>query len=85
MKPTLPSHTAAPTLAEDTVRDYAYHLYVQSGRIPGRDLDNWLEAEACICANIPKERAHVRLHRHTRTETPAKPSRASSEVKMIAA
>jgi hypothetical protein len=37
--------------SEAAIRDYAYHLYEQSGRIPGRDLDNWLEASAAIHAH----------------------------------
>lgn len=43
---------AEPT--EDENRDYAYHLYEQSGCIPGRDLENWLEASACLKANVPR-------------------------------
>ena len=50
----------------DEICDYAKHLYEQSGCIPGRDLDNWLEAEACMKANIPKDESHRRLHRHTK-------------------
>lgn len=52
------------TPSEDDIRDYAYHLYVQNGMVPGHDLDNWLEAKACIEANIPKARSHARLHHH---------------------
>jgi len=59
-KPRRPS--GSPT--EDEIRDYAHHLYVQSGCVPGRDMDHWLEAETCLLANIPKEHAHTRLHRH---------------------
>ena len=44
-----------PALSPKVVSDYAYHLYEQSGRTPGRALDNWLEAEACIRANLGKE------------------------------
>ncbi len=53
---------ARPT--EEEIRDYAFHLYRQNGRKPGLDLDNRLEDEACLCANIAKERAHARLHGH---------------------
>jgi hypothetical protein len=53
-----------PVLSEDDIGQYAYHLYCQSGCIAGRDLDNWLEAEACLRAHIPKEDSHLRLHRH---------------------
>ena len=50
---------------EGDVRDYAYHLYLQSGCTPGRDLENWLEAKACLRACIPKSKANARLHHHT--------------------
>jgi hypothetical protein len=55
-----------PTMvSEDDIRDYAHHLYLQSGCIPGRDLDNWLEAQACLSACIPKSESHIRLHRQS--------------------
>jgi len=44
------SEAALPTA--DEIRDYAYHLYVQSGCAPGRDLENWLEAETSLAARI---------------------------------
>ena len=50
--------------SDDEIRDYAYHLYQQSGSAPGRDLENWLEAKACLEANIPPEHSHLRLHRY---------------------
>lgn len=40
-----------PGPSEEDVRDYAFHLYQQRGRVPGRDLDDWLEAAACLKAN----------------------------------
>lgn len=49
---------------EELIRDYAQHIYEQSGRIPGRDLDNWLEARACLEACIPRHQLHTRLQRH---------------------
>ena len=49
---------------EDAIRDYAYHLYQQGGGTPGRDLDDWLEARACLKANIPPHCSHSRLHLH---------------------
>lgn len=33
---------------EEEIRRVAYEIYVQSGCIPGRDLDNWLEAERIV-------------------------------------
>jgi hypothetical protein len=62
---------------EDEIRDYAEHLYQQSGCLPGRDLDNWLEAKACLEANIPKEHAHRRLVLHQRAEELATGTTAS--------
>jgi hypothetical protein len=52
--------------AKEEIRDYAYHLYLQRGRVDGHDLDDWLEAEACLLANIPKNAVRTRLHRHAR-------------------
>ena len=53
---------SAPT--EDDIRDYAYHLYEQSRCEPGHDLENWLEASACLKANIPANSSQSRLHQH---------------------
>jgi hypothetical protein len=50
--------------SDEDIREYAYHLYRQSGSVPGRDLDNWLEAIACLKANIPLHRPDTPLHRH---------------------
>jgi hypothetical protein len=36
-------------LAEE-IRMVAYELYVKSGYVPGRDLENWLEAERIVLA-----------------------------------
>jgi hypothetical protein len=33
---------------EEEIRQVAFELYVKSGCIPGRDLDNWLEAENIV-------------------------------------
>jgi hypothetical protein len=60
--PALPSVIPEPSEAE--IRDYAFHLYEQSSCVPGHDLDNWLEATACLKANIPSHRSGPRLHRH---------------------
>lgn len=62
-----PSASAPATLPaprESDIRDYAYHLYQQSDRAPGRDLDNWLEASACLQANIPAHQSATRLYQH---------------------
>ncbi len=46
-----------PTDAE--IRARANELYIESGRLPGRELENWLEAEAELLA----ERAALGLPR----------------------
>jgi len=51
-----------PMLREDDIRSYAEHLYDQGGRQPGHDLDNWLEAEACLRSHLPPSRAELRRH-----------------------
>lgn len=33
---------------EEEIRQVAYEIYVRSGCCPGRDLDNWLEAERIV-------------------------------------
>ena len=55
----------APQPSEDEIRDYANHLYVQHGSLNGHDRDDWLEAEACLRANIPKASSRTRMHDHT--------------------
>jgi hypothetical protein len=55
----------APKPSEDEVRDYANHLYFQRGSADGHDCDDWLEAEACLAANIPREFSRTRMHHHT--------------------
>ena len=51
-----------PVLREEDIRSYAEHLYDQSGRQPGHDLDNWLEAEVCLRSHLPPSRAERRRH-----------------------
>jgi hypothetical protein len=71
MKKTSHKKTARPHEPhESEIRDYAYHLYVQGGCHPGHDLDNWLEAKACILANIPKEHSRFRLHHQIQAASP---------------
>lgn len=65
MKTKLTKSVPRASTDEDLIRDYAYHLYVQNGRIPGRDIDNWLEAKACLKANVPLHRTHARLHAYS--------------------
>jgi len=50
--------------SQDDISAYAFHLYEQSHCAPGHDLDNWLEATACLNANIPAQHSGARLHHH---------------------
>lgn len=64
MKTKTASSPASVEPLEDDIRAYAYHLYEQSGCAPDHDLDNWLEAKACILSNIPRQHTHSRLRHH---------------------
>ncbi len=55
---------AFPKPTEDEIREYAYHLYVQSGFVPGRDLENWQEAESALRARIHPGKAKARPNPH---------------------
>ena len=54
MKTKRSSPVALLRLRKDDIRAYAAHLFEQSGRIPNRDIENWLEAKACLEANLPR-------------------------------
>jgi hypothetical protein len=58
--PTVPPFHPEPS--EDDIRAYAFHLYQQGGEVPGHDVENWLEATACLKAQIPTHGSRVRLH-----------------------
>jgi hypothetical protein len=36
---------------EDAIRARAYQIYIERGRVPGHDLDDWLRAEREIKSN----------------------------------
>jgi len=59
-RPTFPKPT------EEEIRAYAYQLYVQSGCVPGRDLENWQEAEARLRTMARSEKAFSRPLPHKR-------------------
>ena len=50
--------------SEAVIRDYAYQLYQQGSGAHGHDVDHWLEATACLKANIPAHASRSRLHQH---------------------
>jgi hypothetical protein len=59
------SSDSSEQVNESDVREYAYHLYAQGGYAPDHDVDNWLEAKACLSASIPRSESNIRLHQHT--------------------
>ncbi|MEN2995258.1 MAG: DUF2934 domain-containing protein [Thermodesulfovibrio sp.] len=72
---------------EEEIRQIAYELYVKSGCIPGRDLDNWLEAEKIVLAKyniIEKEPATEETEPEEKTKgkrTTKKTSKSQSKTK----
>lgn len=64
MKNKSPRPPVLPEPSENDIREYAYHLYLQSRCEPDHDVDHWLEATACLKANIPTHRSGTRLHQH---------------------
>jgi|GEM_PF-5856454 hypothetical protein len=49
--------------SDEVIRDYAYHLYEQSGCIFGRESEDWLEAKTCLELNVPKNYSRSRLYK----------------------
>jgi len=54
----------------DEISKVAYELYWKSGRVEGRDLENWLEAEKIVMARYREEKPEA--------EKPAPKKRAST-------
>ncbi len=71
---------------EEEIRQVAYEIYVHSGCLPGRDIDNWLQAERIVLeryglikreeANVESEVKEVKKRKKTecKTKTPKKAS-----------
>jgi len=70
----LPSATAP---SDQLIREYAFHLYEQSGYAPGRDNDNWQDATACLNADILAHRSENRLQDHAASIAVARASASS--------
>ncbi len=57
------AYLATPSpVTEERVREFAFQLYEQSGRTPGRDLENWLEAAALLTERFVAHRSNRRRH-----------------------
>ncbi len=66
---------------QEEIRQLAYELYIKSGCIPNRDMDNWLEAERIVMEKYQislseesseKEKTKKRVCRRTSAEKSAK-------------
>lgn len=42
----------------DLIEQTAYQIYVEKGKIEGRDLDNWLEAERIVHSQHQGQETH---------------------------
>ena len=80
--PLRPFSSSEPS--EDAIRDYAYQLYQQSSGVPDHDLDHWLEATACLRANIPALRSGTRLHQYVNRSETGGLSLLSTEARILA-
>jgi len=49
LRKTAETHSA-PTVTQEEVARVAYELFEQRGRTPGRELEDWLEAERLVRA-----------------------------------
>lgn len=58
--PTLPNFPPEPS--EESIRDYAFHLYEKSNYASNRDLENWFEAIACLKAKFIEVESDRLLH-----------------------
>jgi hypothetical protein len=66
MKRAAKPRPAPPKPAEEEIRALAYQLYVQSGCVPGRDLENWREAETRLGSMVHTPKAPAQGHQHKR-------------------
>lgn len=63
-------HEIIPEPTEAEIQHEAYLLWIESGRLPGHDLENWFAAKELL------RHRHARTHRHppqARTRTPISP------------
>lgn len=52
---TATQRSVQPQDLESLVAQKAYELYEQSGRVEGRNLEHWLEAERLVKEQIPSQ------------------------------
>lgn len=67
-------HPMLRTPTEAEIRAYAHELYVRSGWVPDRELENWREAEAWLSSHPPVDESVPvvpPLKRHRNSALPA--------------
>ncbi len=52
----------------DEIAKVAHELYEKSGRVPGRDLENWLEAEKIVMARYKEQKKASSRAKKTETK-----------------
>ena len=66
----------------EDIRRRAEYLYIRSGRVPGRDVENWLEAEAWL---LNPDTPCVHFDRHRKPgPPPPDPCAIPSEAHLLA-
>ena len=64
------AHPAPDHPTEAEIRAFAHEIYIRSGWLPGRDLENWLQAEAILTAERQLQALHApraaHVHAHAR-------------------
>lgn len=55
------SSSLPPADLHDRIRRRAEDIYIRSGRVPGRDVENWTQAEREILAELSKARSHTAI------------------------
>lgn len=54
----------------DDIARLAYTIFEKNGKVPGRDMENWLEAERQLHAS----RVRAGTHANSTSKTPARPT-----------
>jgi DUF2934 family protein len=59
-----------PRPSHEEIARVAYTIFEKKGRVPGRDLENWLEAESQLMAAARKAgQSHAQTHTPARSAT----------------
>jgi hypothetical protein len=56
-QPVFEPQQAEPEIGNEEIAQRAYALYEQRGRLPGAELDDWLQAEQELRHQVPRDEA----------------------------